>query len=134
MLRLGERAGKVATWPYIALLREDNVRTGFFEPEQFAAVRARLPEDLRPAVEFAYLTGWRLRSEILTLQWWKVDFGAGMIRLEPGSTKNADGRAGSLRCAACPRGTCTDAGGAYTGDRAGRPSSTSAEPGYGPAG
>lgn len=47
MLRLGERAGKVATRPYIALLREDNVRTGFFEPEQFAAVRARLPEDLR---------------------------------------------------------------------------------------
>jgi hypothetical protein len=63
MFRLGERAGKVAGRPYVALLREDNVRTGFFEPEQFAAVQARLPEDLRPAVEFAYLTGWRLKSD-----------------------------------------------------------------------
>jgi integrase len=92
MFRLGERAGKVAGRPYVALLREDNIRTGFFEPEQFAAVRARLPEDLRPAVEFAYLTGWRLKSEVLALQWWQVDFEAGMVRLEPGSTKNADGR------------------------------------------
>ena len=92
MFRLGERAGKVAGRPYVALLREDNVRTGFFEPEQFAAVQARLPEDLRPAVEFAYLTGWRLKSEVLALQWWQVDFEAGMVRLEPGSTKNADGR------------------------------------------
>jgi len=92
MFRLGERAGKVAGRPYVALLREDNVRTRFFEPEQFAAVQARLPEDLRPAVEFAYLTGWRLKSEVLALQWWQVDFEAGMVRLEPGSTKNADGR------------------------------------------
>src|SRR5258706_13598137 len=61
MFRLGERAGKVAGRPYVALLREDNVRIGFFEPEQFAAVWARLPEDLQPAVEFAYLTGWRLK-------------------------------------------------------------------------
>jgi integrase len=43
-------------------------------------------------VEFAYLTGWRLKSEVLALQWWQVDFEAGMVRLEPGSTKNADGR------------------------------------------
>jgi len=93
MFRLGERAGKVATRPYIALLREDNVRIGFFEPEQFAAVWTRLPEDLRAAIEFAYLTGWRLKSEVLALQWWQVDFEAGMVRLEPGTTKNADGRA-----------------------------------------
>lgn len=92
MFRLGERAGKVAGRPYVALLREDNVRIGFFEPEQFAAVWARLPEDLQPAVEFAYLTGWRLKSEVLALQWWQVDFEAGMVRLEPGSTKNAEGR------------------------------------------
>jgi len=92
MFRLGERAGKVAGRPHVDLLREDNVRTGFFEPDQFAAVQIRLPEDLRPAVEFAYLTGWRLKSEVLCLQWRQVDFEAGMVRLEPGSTKNAEGR------------------------------------------
>jgi len=92
MFRLGERAGKVAGRPYVGLLREDNVRTGFFEPEQFAAVWARLPEDLQPAVEFAYYSGWRLKSEVLCLQSWQVDFEAGMVRLEPGFTKNAEGR------------------------------------------
>ena len=34
---------KLARRPTIALLRERNVRTGFFEPEQFEAVRRHLP-------------------------------------------------------------------------------------------
>lgn len=38
MFRLGERAGKVNQRPYIQMLREDNVRCGFFEPDQFRAV------------------------------------------------------------------------------------------------
>ena len=41
---------------------------------------------------FAYLTGWRCRSEILPLLWRNVDFEAGTIRLDVGSTKNKDGR------------------------------------------
>jgi integrase len=44
-------------------------------------------------MEFAYLTGWRIKSEILPLQWGiNVDFIAGEIRLEPGTTKNGEGR------------------------------------------
>lgn len=43
-------------------------------------------------VTFAYITGWRVRSEILLLHWRQVDFKAGTIRLEPGTTKNAEGR------------------------------------------
>ena len=39
-----------------------------------------------------YLTGWRVKSEVLTLQWRQVDFHASEIRLEPGTTKNKDGR------------------------------------------
>jgi integrase len=39
-----------------------------------------------------YLTGWRIRSEVLPLQWRQVDFQAGTVRLEPGTTKNKDGR------------------------------------------
>lgn len=35
--------------------------------------------------------GWR-RSEATELRWSQVDFDAGVVRLEPGSTKNEDGR------------------------------------------
>jgi integrase len=43
-------------------------------------------------IEAAYLTGWRVRSELLTRQWSHVDFKAGWLRLEPGETKNKEGR------------------------------------------
>jgi integrase len=90
-LRLGERAGKVARCPHIPLLRENNVRKGFFEEAGLVAVMAHLPAELQPVIEFAYLTGWRI-GEILGLQWRHVDFEAGTIRLDPGTTKNDDGR------------------------------------------
>ena len=38
------------------------------------------------------ITGWRLFSEVLPLQWRHVDFRGGKVRLDPGSTKNRDGR------------------------------------------
>jgi integrase len=40
---------------------------------------------------FAFLTGWRL-EEIRGLDWRHVDFKAGEIRLDPGTTKNGDAR------------------------------------------
>jgi integrase len=55
-------------------------------------VRAALPEPLRGLVTFAYFTGWRIPSEVLLLTWPQVDRTAKTIRLEPGTTKNADGR------------------------------------------
>lgn len=92
MFTIAVQGGKLLHRPHIPMLKEDNTRTGFFEPEQFAAVYARLPEDLQPAMQFAYLTGWRVRSEILPLEWRQVDFSSGTIRLDPGTTKNDDGR------------------------------------------
>ena len=89
--RLAQRAGK-AICPPFPTLSVHNTRTGFFEREDFEAVHAHLPAELRPVVTFAYLTGWRTRSEILTLQWRQVDFGAGIVRLEPGTTKNDEAR------------------------------------------
>jgi integrase len=41
---------------------------------------------------FAYYTGWRVQSEVLTLQWHQVDLKAGVVRLDPGTTKNREGR------------------------------------------
>ena len=92
MFRLGEIAGKVAQRPHIPMLQEDNARKGFFEAAEFRAVVARLPEAIQPLAEVAYVTGWRIRSELLTRQWMHVDFEAGWLRLEPGETKNREGR------------------------------------------
>ncbi len=91
-LRLGARAGKVGTRPEFAMLKVDNVRKGFFEPEQFRAVLRHLPHYLRPVATVAYITGWRTKSELLTRQWRHVDFDAGWLRLDPGESKNSEGR------------------------------------------
>ena len=92
MFNLAIQAGKLLQKPHIPLLREDNVRVGFFERDQFLAVLARLPDQVQPAATFAYITGWRIDSEVLSLEWRQVDFGAGEVRLDPGKTKNGEGR------------------------------------------
>ena len=92
MFNLAIQAGKLIQKPHIPFLKEHNVRVGFFERDQFLAVLAHLPEAVRPATTFAYITGWRIDSEVLSLEWRQVDFGAGEIRLDPGKTKNGEGR------------------------------------------
>ena len=47
---------------------------------------------MAPVVRFAFITGWRIDSEVLKLEWRNVDFAAGTVRLDPGSTKNGEGR------------------------------------------
>ena len=69
-------AGTLASRPHIALLREDNVRRGFFETEDFEAVRRRLSPDLADFVSFLYTTGWRWRSEAARLRWTNIAFDA----------------------------------------------------------
>jgi integrase len=80
------------TRPTFRLLREDNIRQGFFEREQIDSVLRQLPNDLQPVIKFAYITGWRVNSEVLPLQWRQVDLNAGEVRLDPGTTKNREGR------------------------------------------
>ncbi len=89
---LATQAGKLLHKPHIPLLREDNARAGFFEPEQYESVMTHLPAALRPVVEFSYITGWRLASEVLPLEWRQVDFRGGEVRLDPGTTKNREAR------------------------------------------
>lgn len=96
---LAVQAGKLLAKPYIPMLAENNVRTGFFERAQLESVLKFLPEHVKPVAHFAYLTGWRTPSEILPLQWRQVDFRAvingkevGAVRLDPGTTKNKEGR------------------------------------------
>ena len=92
MYTLAIRGGKLLHRPHIPMLQEDNVRQGFFERHQFEAVRAHLPEHVRALVTLAYYYGWRVTSEVLTLQWPQIDRTVGTIRLEPGTTKNKGGR------------------------------------------
>jgi integrase len=91
IFNLAIQAGKILHKPYVPLLRENNVRTGFFEADQFKSVRAHLPAAIQPIVKFAYITGWRITSEVLPLEWRNVDLKAGEIRLDAGTTKNRDG-------------------------------------------
>jgi len=46
---------------------------------------------VQDVVTFGYITGWRLH-EVLNLRWRNIDFDAGEVRLDVGSTKNGDGR------------------------------------------
>ena len=93
MFTLALRAGKVAQRPHIPAIQVSNARQGFFDEDDFRAALRELPAAVKPVVEFAYLTGWRIPSEVLRLTWAQVDFEAGIVRLEPRTTKNDEGRA-----------------------------------------
>ena len=79
--------------PTIRMLRERNARTGFFEREQLDQIVEHLPDYIRPLVIAGYITGWRINSELRTRTWVHVDLRKrGWLRLEPGETKNDEGR------------------------------------------
>src|SRR5207247_1356101 len=52
----------------------------------------RLRDEVADGVRFAFQTGWR-RAEVFSLSWSQVDWSGGFVRLEPGMTKNGEGRA-----------------------------------------
>ncbi len=91
MLTLGKNAGKVGAVPKISLLAEQNTRQGFFEYEEFLAVRNSLPEYLKGFVTFLYKTGWRL-NEVTSLTWQQVDRKEWCVRIEGDQTKNKRAR------------------------------------------
>jgi integrase len=92
MLRLAYENGKLVRLPILHKPKEGPPREGFFERDQYDAVRRRLPADLQAAVAIAYTCGWRMQSEVLTLERRQLDLEAGTVRLDPGTTKNDEGR------------------------------------------
>ncbi len=92
MLRLAYQHGKLLRVPVIPKPKEGAPREGFFEPAQYEAVVRHLPADLRVAASIAYTYGWRTQSEVLALERRQLDLDAGTLRLDPGQTKNDEGR------------------------------------------
>jgi integrase len=92
MLRLAYKQSKLLRLPVFTKLKEAGPRQGFFEREQYEAVRRHLRADLQVALDLAHTYGWRMRSEVLALQRRHLDLDAGTVRLDPGTTKNDEGR------------------------------------------
>jgi integrase len=77
--------------PYIALLKEAPPRTGFLEVEQFRRLRQELPPHLQAPATTPYYAGMK-SSELKKLRWSQVNLEAGFLHLDPGTTKNDEGR------------------------------------------
>jgi integrase len=82
---------KVARSPHVPMLEENNVRKGFLEYDAYLRLRDELPEEVRPLFVVGYYTGARV-GELRSLNWAQVDLAARCITLEPGTTKNREGR------------------------------------------
>ena len=102
MLRLAVEHGRLVRVPIIHKPQEAAPRSGFLEPAQYAAIEARLPEDLQVATALAYDLAWRTQ-EVLTLELRQVDLDAACIRLDVGSTKTGAGRVVYVRPALVER-------------------------------
>jgi integrase len=85
---------KVYRIPAIPHLRESNARKGFLTIERYARLAdacASVGLWLRAMLEVGYTFGWRV-SEVKKLSIRQVDMGSSRILLDPGTTKNDDGR------------------------------------------
>jgi len=99
MFRQGKQSTPptVHTVPHIPMLDErDNVRVGFVEDDAFDCMVEEAAKEglwLRALVEVAYTYGWR-RGELINLRVRQVnlDLRERTIRLDPGTTKNLEGR------------------------------------------
>lgn len=90
-LRLAWERGQIRAIPPLPRIQVKNERRGFFAPEEFWLLHEQLHDPVNDIALFAYITGWR-RGEILPLSWSQIDIAAGVIRLDPGTTKNGEGR------------------------------------------
>jgi len=82
--------------PKIPRLREDNVRTGFLEDGQYRKLVEYCAELwFRAMVEVGRTYGWRV-SEVQNMRVSQLDLLQRTIRLEPGTTKNHEGREVSM--------------------------------------
>jgi integrase len=90
-LRLYHEQGYIDHLPSFPCIKPSEPRIGFLEDHEIGAICTNLPPELRGIIWFLSFTGWRV-GEARQLTWKAVDFANGIVRLEPGTTKNKDGR------------------------------------------
>jgi len=83
--------------PEIPQVGGEQYRKGFLEDAQYRKLIEHCPELwFRALAECGRIYGWRV-SELLTMRVSQVDVSQRVIRLEPGTTKNRDGREVMIR-------------------------------------
>jgi integrase len=85
---------KVRVVPYIPVLEENNVRTGFLSDEGYKRLAeqcAKVGLWLRALLAVGYSYGWR-RTELVEMRVRQVDLAERDITLDVGTTKNGEGR------------------------------------------
>ena len=85
---------KVIEVPYFPIVKVDNVRLGFIAVSEFRHILEFLCDSLKLFFVLAYHSGCR-SGELKNLKWSQVyrqPNGEGYIELEPGTTKNKEGR------------------------------------------
>jgi len=96
--KLGKKYKVVSSVPEFSLPKEDNTRLGFIEPAQYDALAAATGKKglwLRTLFELGYSLGWRI-GELRNLKVKQVDLLNRTITLDPGTTKNGEGRTAVL--------------------------------------
>ena len=87
------QADRLVNWiPDMELLPESEPRQGIIEPHQFDKIIENLPEPLRGPVRLTYFCGWRIESEVWSLEWHQVDRKRKVIRLDAKHSKNGEAR------------------------------------------
>lgn len=81
----------VQSVPRFRMFKKPKGRTRFLKREETDRILAELPAHLRPIAQFALATGCR-RGEILAMEWQRVDLDRRVAWLDPGTTKNGEGR------------------------------------------
>lgn len=85
---IARRQGILDYSPHIPILREDNVRQGFVNQDQYETLRKALPDHLRAVFVVGYHTGAR-RGELLRVRIADVDFASKEIKIPGRATKNS---------------------------------------------
>lgn len=91
---LARKARKVQFVPYFPMFTENNARQGFLEDAQYTKLAAACATRglwLRAMFETAVQFGWR-SGELKSMRVRQADIAAKVLRLEPGTTKNREGR------------------------------------------